>query len=65
MPKTPALVPSVEVCRRTGKDRSTLSRWVEKGRITPVQRLDGLRGAMLFDPADVDRLVAELEKQPA
>lgn len=68
MPKTPPpFVTSAELCARAGIDRSTLSRWVDKGRITPAQRLPGLRGPMLFNPLDVDRLVDELapQEQPA
>jgi len=50
------LLSSAEVCERLGIDRSTLSRWVTAGRITPVHQGTGVRGPMLFDPADIDRL---------
>ena len=50
------LVPSKEACERLGIDRSTLMRWVAAGRITPVHQGHGIRGPMLFDPNDIDRL---------
>jgi predicted site-specific integrase-resolvase len=57
MPQTTTLLGSADVCSELGNiDRSTLSRWVTAGRITPVMRLRGKRGAMLFDPKDVQRL---------
>lgn len=58
MPNTP--IPSATVCERLSIDRSTLSRWVAAGRITPTLRLPGLTGAMLFDPKDVERLARDL-----
>jgi predicted site-specific integrase-resolvase len=57
MPSTDLLA-TVQVCERIGIDRSTLSRYVQLGRITPAHQLPGTRGAMLFDPADVDKLDA-------
>lgn len=53
------LIGTPEAARRLGKHRSTFSRLVTAGRITPVIRA-GNRGPMLFDPAEVDRLVAEI-----
>lgn len=52
------LIGSAEVATRLGIDRATLSRWVRAGKITPVYQLPSStgNGAMLFDPADVDRL---------
>jgi predicted site-specific integrase-resolvase len=47
---------SVEVCDSVGIDRSTLSRYVTLGRITPAMRLPGRTGAMLFSPTDVEAL---------
>lgn len=58
MGTTAALLPSVEVCERLNIDRSTLSRWVQIGRITPAMRLPGKTGSMLFSPEDVDALLA-------
>lgn len=53
------LLPSSEVCALLFVDRSTLSRYVKAGRITPARKLAGLRGAMLFNRGDVDALAAE------
>lgn len=58
----PDLVGSTEAIEILSIDRSTLSRWAAAGRITPVQRLSGENGAMLFLRADVEALAAELER---
>lgn len=50
------LISSAEACQRLHVDRSTLMRWVKSGRIEPVHRGTGVRGAMVFNAADVDRL---------
>ena len=55
---TTDLLGSAEVCERLGIDRSTLSRWVAAEKIRPAVRLPGRTGAMLFDPADVQRIKA-------
>lgn len=65
MPKTPTLLPSVAVCEQLGIDRSTLSRWVASKRITPAMKLPTTRGPFLFDPAEVNRVAAELAAQNA
>jgi predicted site-specific integrase-resolvase len=53
MPSTPDLVGSAEACRLLGDiNRSTLTRWVQLGTITPVMRLPN-GGAFLFKRADV------------
>lgn len=38
---------------------SSVIRLVKTGRLTPVQKLPGLRGAYLFDRADIEALAAE------
>jgi excisionase family DNA binding protein len=48
-PPPPDLITSSEVCDLLSIDRSTLSRWVKEGRITPVMKLPGLRGGFVFD----------------
>lgn len=55
----PELVTSAAVCEELRIDRSTLSRWVAAGRIEPVTKLPGIRGAFLFTRADVERVKAE------
>lgn len=58
MPTTPPLraVASKDVCLALDINRSTLTRWVEQGKITPIYRLPGDRGAFLFDPNDVEAM---------
>lgn len=38
---------------------STVTRLVQAGKLSPAQKLPGLRGAYLFDKADVERLAAK------
>ena len=65
MPKTPNLLRSAEVCARLNIDRSTLTRWVASGKISPAYKLEGLRGAYLFAPADVDRIASTRSQHKA
>lgn len=50
---------TAEVARLLRVDVSTVSYWVKTGRIQPAFRLPGIRGAMFFDPSDVDALLKE------
>lgn len=51
---------STEACALLSIDKSTLSRWVAAGKLTPVAQLPGKTGAFLFDRAAVEALVADL-----
>jgi excisionase family DNA binding protein len=44
---------------RLGVNPRTISKWVRQGRLTPAAKLEGVRGAFLFDPEDIDRLAGE------
>ena len=58
--RRPQLISTAEVCERLGIDKSTVSRWVAAGKLTPA-----LRGSpMWFDPADIDRLASEQAVTP-
>ena len=59
----PDLVGSAEVCEKAGIDRSTLSRHVAAGKITPIHRLGGRTGAMLFDRKDVAVYIATIKPE--
>ena len=64
MPKsldTPNFLGSSEVCERIGIDRSTLTRWIQTGRIAYVQKLPGATGVYLFDPVEVERARADYQ----
>lgn len=50
------LLPSSEVCERLFIDRSTLSRWVARGKLSPAAKAPGRTGAFLFDADDVRAL---------
>lgn len=56
---TPDLIGTSEAAERCNVDRTTFFRWVQLGQITPVQKLPGRTGALLFDSADVDALIAK------
>jgi len=64
MPKV-ALIPTAEVARRLGRDVRTVHRWVDAGRLTPVAKTPGIRGALLFNARDVDKLAEELNAEQA
>lgn len=53
---TADLLTAKAVCERLGCDRSTLSRWVKEGFITPALKFPGPRGAFLFAPIEIDRV---------
>ena len=50
------VVTSAEACEALHVDRSTLTRWVAAGKITPLTKLPGSTGAFLFDPSEVERI---------
>ena len=59
---TDELVITSEACEILGNlDRSTISRWVQLGKLTPAKRIRmGKNGAFLFRRADVEALALEL-----
>lgn len=50
------LIGTAEAAARLHVDRSTLTRWVRAGRITPALEVPGYRGAYLFDAVEIERL---------
>ncbi len=42
-----------------GIDKSTLSRWVQLGRVKSAFKAPGPRGVLLFDPSEVERVRAD------
>lgn len=57
---TLALMPTAEVAVALGVHVRTVHKMAADGRIAPVAKGPGVRGAYLFNPADVDRLKEEL-----
>lgn len=49
-----------DIAKRLGKDRSTVFRWVQLGKLTPVHKMEAATGAYLFDEAEVERFIASL-----
>ena len=69
MPDEPAeLIGTTEAMAILALDRSTLVRWIQLGKLTPVTRL-GPTGAYVFDAADIRalgvKLAAEAEAKTA
>lgn len=50
------LIGSAEACAVLGVDKSTLSRWVAAGVITPAHKNPGKNGAFLFERQAVNAL---------
>lgn len=58
----PNLMTAAEVAAQLDRPRREVIRLVERGALRPAMKLDGVRGAYLFDPADVAALAAERAK---
>ena len=54
MPET-ELLTTAEAAEALHVSRATLIRMVQAGRLEPTRKLDGIRGAYLFSPAEVER----------
>lgn len=53
------LLTTADVMERTGKTAATITRWVAAGKLKPIHKGRGIRGAYMFAKTDVD---AFLEK---
>lgn len=49
----PDLLTTAEAAARLGVSTKTIYRRVQAGSLVPVRKLDGIRGAYLFDPATI------------
>lgn len=52
------LVTSSEAAAALGVSVKTITRWVAAEKLSPVKRLPGKRGAMLFASADIEAILA-------
>lgn len=59
------LLSTRDVAERRGVAVTTVARWVRDGRLTPALRLPGIRGAMFFEPAEVDSLDVDDQAEAA
>jgi len=60
------IISTVEACELLGGiDRSTLTRWVDAGKVIPMHKLPGATGAWLFTRAEIERVAEELEARAA
>lgn len=53
------LIGTRDVARQLDRDVSTVHRLVEAGQLRAAAKAPGLRGAYLFDPAEVERFLRE------
>lgn len=53
------LIGVAEASQITGLDKRTLHRKVERGELTPVSKLPGLRGAYIFNRSEIEKLARE------
>lgn len=60
MAKNNQFMSSAETAARLNIHRSTLTRWVQQGKIAPVIKGDGVRGAMFFERKEVARVQKSL-----
>lgn len=51
------LISAQEVARRLNVDRSTITRRVQAGSLSPAGKLDGATGAYVFDADEIDRMI--------
>jgi excisionase family DNA binding protein len=61
MANTDDLIGTVEAARILGVERSTLTRWVQLGRIAEFKKLPGPNGTRLFRRSDVLALLEPAE----
>lgn len=54
------LLTTAEVAKRLNRSVYTVNRYVRDGVLTPTMQLPGVRGARLFQPAEVERFAATL-----
>lgn len=59
------LTPTVEAARILDVHTATVHRLVERGDLVPAVKAPGIRGAMMFRPADVERLARARAKAAA
>lgn len=55
---TSQLMTSAEAADALRVSVKTITRWADSGKLTVVKRLPGKRGALLFDAAQVEAIIA-------
>lgn len=53
------MMTTAEAAERLGVRPETVTRWAKRGLIKPVHKVPGLRGALIFAAAEVERVAAE------
>lgn len=61
-PDLPDLIGTTQASRILNLSPATVARWAGDGTLTPVGRLGGRRGALIFDRTQVEELAATLTR---
>lgn len=59
------LLSTAEAAEVIGVERSTLTRWVQLGRMTEAHKVEGANGIRLFDEDEVERVRKEYAAERA
>lgn len=59
MPDSDELIPTSEAAELMGESVRQFIRRVERGTVTPALKLPGLRGAYMFNRADIDAMSSD------
>lgn len=54
----PDLLGAQEAATAIGIERSTVTRWIDKGWLIPAQRIGGPNGALVFTRDEIERVAA-------
>lgn len=60
-----SLIGVAEASEIAGIDRRTIHRMVDRGELAPASKLPGLRGAYIFNRADIERIAADRKGEAA
>jgi predicted site-specific integrase-resolvase len=64
--ETSQVIGTAEACELLGvKHRSSIKRYVDEGKLTPLRKMPGDTGAWLFDRAEVVKLAGERDRAEA
>jgi excisionase family DNA binding protein len=61
----PDMLTTSQVAEILGKSTRRITQLVKSGRLRPALKLEGIRGAYLFEPQAVDRFLAAEEEEIA
>lgn len=57
-----SMIGAGEAAERLGVSRPTLTRWVQRGKLEPLHKTPGIRGAYVFSERDVERIKKQRQR---